>query len=123
MSLLMIVAGSLLSWRNLRLGRGDKQGAFRIASLAFVLSLGVWLCAGHHVPWPDETDLFAAAAAGGLLAGAQLWLSYIALEPFVRRHWPTTIITWTRALSGGWRDPLVGRDILVGILVGMGYAW
>jgi hypothetical protein len=119
--LMMMVAGSLLSWRNLRLGRGDKQGAFRIASLAFALSLGVWMCRGHHVAWPDETDLFSAAAAGALLAGAQLWLSYIALEPFVRRHWPRTIITWTRTLSGGWRDPLVGRDILVGILVGIGY--
>jgi predicted Ser/Thr protein kinase len=119
--LLIMVVGALLSWRNLRLGRGDKQGAFRIATLAFALSMGVWLCSGHHIPWPDETDLFSNAAGHALLAGAQLWLAYIALEPFVRRHWPKTIITWTRIISGGWRDPLVGRDILVGILVGVGY--
>ncbi|MGO4882941.1 MAG: serine/threonine-protein kinase [Bryobacteraceae bacterium] len=121
MFLLMMVAGSLLSWRNLRLGRGDKQGAFRLASAAFILSMGVWLCGAHHVAWPQEVDLFSIAAARALLAGAQLWLAYMALEPFVRRHWPQTIITWTRALSGGWRDPLVGRDILAGILVGVGY--
>lgn len=119
--LMIVVLGSLLSWRNLRLGRGDKQGAFRIATAAFAVSLGVWLCRAHHVAWPGETDLFAAAVAGALLAGAQLWITYIALEPFVRRHWPQTIITWTRTLSGGWRDPLVGRDILAGILVGAGY--
>ena len=119
--MIMVAAGSLLSWRNLRLGRGDKQGAYRIASLAFVLSLGVWLFGAHHVAWPGDLDLFLTAAAGALLAGAELWIAYIALEPFVRRHWPRTIITWTRTLSGGWRDPLVGRDILIGLLVGVGY--
>jgi len=39
---------------------------------------------------------------------------YVAVEPFVRRRWPQTLITWTRILSGEFRDPLVGRDILVG---------
>ncbi len=121
MFVIMVVVGSLLSWRNLRLGRGDKQGAFRIAAVAFALSMGVWLCGGHHLSWPDEMALFSAGAASALLSAAQMWLAYIALEPFVRRHWPQTIITWTRTLSGGWRDPLVGRDILIGILVGVGY--
>jgi predicted Ser/Thr protein kinase len=118
---ILVVAGSLLSWRNLRLGRGDRQGAFRIAALAFVLSLLAWIFGGHHVPWPGEADLFSNAAAAALLAGAQLWIAYIALEPFVRRRWPKTIITWTRALGGGLRDPLVGRDVLIGLLVGVGY--
>ena len=70
MFLLMMVAGSLMSWRNLRLGRGDKQGAFRLASAAFILSMGVWLCGAHHVAWPQEVDLFSIAAARALLAGA-----------------------------------------------------
>ncbi len=117
----MLVAGSLLAWRNLRLGRGDRQGAMRMAAAAFVLSMGVWVFGGHHVPWPGELGLFETAAAGALFAGAQLWIAYLALEPFVRRHWPRTIITWTRLLSGGLRDPLVGRDILIGVLVGVGY--
>jgi hypothetical protein len=117
----LVVVGSLLAWRNLRLGRGDRQGAFRIAALAFVLSMAVWIFGGHHVGWSGETGLFTAAAAAALISGAQLWIAYIALEPFVRRHWPKTIITWTRTLSGGLRDPLVGRDILIGLLVGLGY--
>jgi predicted Ser/Thr protein kinase len=118
---IMVLAGSLLAWRNLRLGRGDRQGAFRIAVVAFVVSMGVWIFGGHHVPWPGESDLFSSAAGMALLAGAQLWLGYLALEPFVRRHWPRTIIGWTRMLSGGLRDPLVGRDILIGLLVGVAY--
>jgi hypothetical protein len=28
------------------------------------------------------------------------------------------LISWTRALSGSWRDPLVGRDALIGAVVG-----
>lgn len=43
---------------------------------------------------------------------------YIALEPYVRRYWPQAIISWTRALSGSWRDPLVGRDVLYGVILG-----
>jgi Protein kinase domain len=119
--IVMVVAGSLLSWRNLRLGRGDRQGAVRLAMFAFALSLAVWLLGGHHVPWPGEAWQFTNAAGNALLAGAQLWIAYIAVEPFVRRHWPRTIITWTRVLGGGLRDPLVGRDILLGLLVGIGY--
>jgi serine/threonine-protein kinase len=45
-------------------------------------------------------------------------LLYIALEPFVRRRWPQRIISWSRLLRGDLRDPLVGRDILIGTAAG-----
>jgi serine/threonine-protein kinase len=47
------------------------------------------------------------------------WILYLALEPWVRRHWPQTVITWSRLLSGQFRDPLVGRDILFGVMLGV----
>src|SRR5204863_250400 len=31
-------------------------------------------------------------------------------------------VTWSRLLAGRWRDPLVGRDVLFGILLGLVYA-
>ena len=37
------------------------------------------------------------------------------LEPHLRRVWPRTMISWTRLLSGQVRDPLVGRDVLIGM--------
>ena len=37
----------------------------------------------------------------------------------MRRHWPQTIISWTRLLHGRWRDPLVGKDVLFGIIEGL----
>jgi hypothetical protein len=41
------------------------------------------------------------------------------VEPFVRRRWPWILVTWTRVLAGEWRDPLVGRDVLVGCALGI----
>jgi hypothetical protein len=51
---------------------------------------------------------------------AAMWVLYIALEPHMRRIWPTVMIGWSRLLAGHVRDPLVGRDILIGVLVALG---
>jgi lysylphosphatidylglycerol synthetase-like protein (DUF2156 family) len=47
-----------------------------------------------------------------------IWIDYLALEPFVRRRWPEAMISWTRLLGGRLGDPLVARDILIGITGG-----
>ena len=47
---------------------------------------------------------------------------YLALEPWVRRYWPQTMITWSRVVAGQWTDPLVGRDLLFGTFFGIVYA-
>src|SRR5690606_27486508 len=47
------------------------------------------------------------------------WALYLALEPFVRRHWPQTLVSWTMLLSGRVRDQVVGRDVLIGVLLGV----
>ena len=36
----------------------------------------------------------------------------------MRRRWPATLVSWSRLLAGGFRDPLVGRDVLFGCLLG-----
>jgi serine/threonine-protein kinase len=46
------------------------------------------------------------------------WAIYIALEPWVRKKWPRTMISWTRFTAKGATDPLVGRDLLYGIVLG-----
>ncbi len=40
-------------------------------------------------------------------------------EKYVRGRWPEVLISWTHLLQGGWRDALVGRDVLFGILFGI----
>ena len=54
-----------------------------------------------------------------LFAASLVWLLYIALEPHVRRRWPNSLISWTRLLTGHVRDPIVGRDLLLGIVAGI----
>ena len=48
-----------------------------------------------------------------------MWLFYIGLEPFVRRQWPGSLVSWNRALAGSFRDPLIGRDLLVEFMLGV----
>jgi hypothetical protein len=57
--------------------------------------------------------------AWALLWGVLLWLLYMGLEPMLRRTWPAAIVSWARLLSGRWRDPLVGRDLLLGTAAGV----
>ena len=116
---LFLVGGALLARHNLRAGRGDRRGAIRLGSAAFALQFGSWVLGGHHVLGAEEgwLLLFAFSNAAGM--GLGFWILYLALEPFARRHWPEMLISWTRALSGRLRDPLVGRDLLLGSVVGV----
>jgi hypothetical protein len=59
---------------------------------------------------------YAAFAAG------VLWLLYVAIEPYVRRHWPDSLISWTRLQAGRFRDPVVASHILVGLGAGSAIA-
>jgi hypothetical protein len=117
--LLLIFGSWILARRNLRLGRGDREGAFRVASFLFIVWMLAWLLAAHHVlELNAEFGMFFVSCAEGLFVGAVIWVEYLALEPFARRRWPDLLISWTRLLSGRLVDPLVGRDILVGSLTG-----
>jgi serine/threonine-protein kinase len=116
--MLFFFGGALLARSNLRAGRGDRRGAFRLAGFVVVLQMGMWLLGSHHVSSPLEFFLFLAALSNALGTAVVFWILYLALEPFARRRWPQMLISWTRALSGRWRDPLVGRDLLVGAVVG-----
>jgi serine/threonine protein kinase len=114
-----LLAAVYLARRNYRLGRADREGAFRLGLIMFVLEIVLWLCRGHLVPSFDTFGLFVMAISTGLFVSGTTWLLYLALEPWVRRRWPQTIISWSRLLSGQLRDPLVGRDILFGVMLGV----
>jgi hypothetical protein len=58
------------------------------------------------------------AVSSALAAAGFCWLAYLAVEPFLRRRWPEVLVTWTRLLAGEFRDPLVGRDVLIGCAAG-----
>jgi serine/threonine protein kinase len=109
-----------LAWRNLRDGRGDRKGARRLAVFMFSVELFLWLV--HHRPVADfsaEAGSLLTALRTAVFTAAAIWVYYIALEPYVRRFWPHSIISWSRLLAGQFRDPLVGRDILLGAAFGV----
>lgn len=114
----VLTGGVLLARRSLRLGLGDRKGAFRVGFFLFAVLLLMWLFDGHHEPTFEEIFSFLGYAQWALFMAGFVWLLYIALEPFVRRRWPDLSISWNRLLVGEFRDPLVGRDILIGAVFG-----
>ncbi len=78
--------------------------------------MAAFVIGADHVRGPAEVPLTAMAAATGILKAAFLWTAYIALEPITRRRWPHALISWARLLEGRWKDPLVGRDVMLGML-------
>ena len=111
---------AVMAQRNLRAGEGDRGGARTLT--IFVVCGGVlhFVIRAHHVPVvQDEIVAVLGLTGWALVWGGFSWLAYVSFEPYVRRLWPGTLISWTRLLHGRARDPLVGRDVLAGALGGV----
>ncbi|HEX3131597.1 MAG TPA: serine/threonine-protein kinase [Thermoanaerobaculia bacterium] len=123
-----LVTALALARRNLRLGRGDLMGAWRLALVMTVVTAAGWMSSGLRVVPLSLAPVQGAGGADSLTTAlraivtnaALAWCSYVAVEPLVRRRWPQRIVSWTRLLAGYGRDPMVGRDLLVGCLLGLG---
>jgi len=114
-----VIGGAMLARRNARLGRGDRRGAFRLAVFVFGNWMLLWLIGSNHLPTIAELQSLLTGISASLLWAGILWVLYIALEPYVRRRWPQTIIGWSRMIAGRLRDPIVGGEILVGTVAGV----
>jgi hypothetical protein len=117
----LLLAAAVLAWGNIRAGRGDRRGAIRAGGVFVLVGVLAWLLGNKHtgVPGQDLQRLFGAIGRA-LYDGGLIWLTYLGLEPYVRRFSPDSLIGWTRLLNGRWRDPLVASDVLVGICAGLG---
>ncbi len=120
--LVVVVSGVgavVLAGLNLYYRRGDRTGAFRLALvMAAIALLAHVLQADHQRDLESEIWLFASAGIESMRAGMWFWLLYVALEPYVRRLWPETLISWSRLMAGRVRDPLVGQHVVVGCVLG-----
>ena len=114
----ILLGGLLIARKNLLLGRGDRKGASRLAVFVFVMLETRWIINTTHVPESSELDRFIVGIAFNLFITSMAWIFYLALEPYLRRLWPEMIVSWVRLLDGRIRDPLVGRDFLIGLLAG-----
>jgi serine/threonine-protein kinase len=106
----------VMAWRHYFYGRGDRRGALRVAALSFVLGAMTLLTQTRYTSALEDIfgDILEIGTAQVLYAAASVWVWYMALEPYVRRVWPHMLISASRLINGRWRDPVVGRDVLVG---------
>ncbi|MGA3052981.1 MAG: serine/threonine-protein kinase [Candidatus Korobacteraceae bacterium] len=121
-AVLMLFAAVLIAWRNYVREKADMQGAWRLGIVIFSLQMLQWLFRAHFVPSIASLGLFVLAASSSLFLAAVVCALYLAIEPYVRRRWPHAIISWSRLMAGQVRDPLLGRDTLYGVLLGVGWA-
>lgn len=113
----VIVVGlmAFFAVRNIKLGRIDRFGATVLVSFLFLARLLVNLLRGNDLThWNGFVSPVDIVGSTAFFAGI-VGLGYLSVEPFVRRHWPSVLVTWTRLLHGGWKSPTVGRDILAGL--------
>lgn len=119
-----VLASIFLAGRNLRYGRGDLRGAFRLSFLMLLAGLiSELLFADHVFATFGEIRVLYFAVSYSLLIAVFVGLLYVALEPLVRRSWPETLISWSRLISGDLRNPMVGRDIVCGGVFGLLHAF
>jgi hypothetical protein len=114
----VMLAAVVVARRNLRLDRADKRGAMRLAVGIMCLSWFGWLLDEHHIPAIWQLYLVMLGSGWALFSGTLVGAFYLALEPYVRRIWPATIISWSRMMAGDLRDSLVARDALIGFATG-----
>ena len=117
----LVIAG-YVARRNVLCGRGDTKGALRLAGLAVVANCIYGFFTYHYVPDAEYLSVQFILLAVPLLFGLLAWLGYMAVEPYGRRSWPKQMVSWQRLLGGRIRDPLVGRDVLVGLVAGSAVA-
>jgi hypothetical protein len=116
LNVVAVLAGVVFALRNWRRGRGDRAGALRLAAAAFGATLVSWTLRMSPLVTLDRTWRFVVAGAElALWNAAFVFVLYLAIEPFVRRRWPESLISWSRLLAGRFSDPRVGRDVLIGV--------
>jgi serine/threonine-protein kinase len=110
----LLVVAALFARRNIRLGRADLRGAFRIAAVIFTMALLAWGFRTHHAWAQEARTVVVRISTEFFQEGFFWWLLLVALEPHARRMWPELLVSWNRLLRGNYRDPRVGRDLLLG---------
>jgi serine/threonine-protein kinase len=121
-NVLVLIGAYIVARRNVLARRGDRKGAFRLGVYVFCVQLIASLLLTQHIPSVVDPWRLVAKVGHALYVAFFIWLMYLALEPFVRRQWPESIVSWTRVLSGRFRDPLVARHLLFGATVGAALA-
>src|SRR4029453_4407715 len=115
-----LLVALLVARRNVRLGRSNVEGAMRSAVVFFV-ARATWSILQSSNSTTMLAAVFYTHLARQVLDTLEILLGYLAVEPYVRKLWPDTLIAWHRFVDGKFRDPMIGRDLLFGAVAGIGF--
>ncbi len=119
----LVLSAVALARRNTKAGRSDMRGATRFAVFFGCVQLAGTIINGHHVTdVPIEYLSLVLALMQATWQSIVLWTVYLALEPYGRKFWPNMLLGWSRLLDGRIRDARIGREVLAGIVCGLGFA-
>ena len=107
-----------LAWRHYSIGVGDRVGALRLSIFVLVAQMLASMFLATHPGGRLENMLLTMLLADALFRSTRAWMFYLAMEPLIRKQWPEILISWTRVMQGRIQDPRVGRDLLIGTLLG-----
>jgi hypothetical protein len=108
-------AGVLMARWSIKSGRADRRGAARLTTAVALAQLAAtWLVMAHY-GGTQEIALLLQALVLPFGAAILVWTLYVGLEPYVRRTWPSALVSWNRIVEGRIRDARVARDVLVGL--------
>jgi serine/threonine-protein kinase len=128
-TIITLLGAATLAWRNIASKRGDRAAATR-TGIAIAAAVPLMLLLQASTLRMDDPQSGGARGSlwflGDLVwmlslgvgAGLGVWVMYVAVEPYVRRLWPQSIISWTRLVHGRIYDHLVGQSLLAGALTG-----
>jgi serine/threonine protein kinase len=119
---LPVFGGIIIARHNLRKKRGDIRGAMVVGISIVILNLLMYLLSVDV----REVGLFAillgvtarSPLGYALVRGVTMAIAYLAIEPYLRRLWPSVLVSWARLVAGRLRDPILGRDVLIGASAG-----
>ena len=119
----LLGGAALAAWANVRRGRADKHGAFRLAAFTFFLMIAIWLVNPHVDDVADEQQRFFIGVGLSALRRRRA----VPALPRTRAVRPPELADDARQLVAAcWRaairDPLIGRDILIGAAIGASLA-
>src|SRR5262249_15545165 len=121
--LVLAPLGILLAARNIRAGRADWHGALCLTLFVLGVAVLAWVIGGHHAPAVrGEVEQAVALVSKYGFQAALLGFFPLARGRPVRRRGPGGQPAWTRLLAGRFRSPLVGRDVLAGLVFAVSVA-
>lgn len=126
-NLVPVLFGVWLAGRSMRLGRKSPRQAMELARIVFLLQFVGWLMMVRPFDFtsPNAFNIWAAGFGQALFNAAAVWVFYVAIDPYARRVWTRSLISYAR-FAGDWRrayrDPIVGRSLLTGLAGGVIFA-